>query len=95
LCFDVAYFDVTISASNSSLRPVLNASPGISKDRPSVDCSRRVHSRIGISASASEPAEPLLVLVPSSRFSTALTAFSSSTLHVYCTVLPTMGFLVF
>jgi len=44
---------------------------------------------------ASRWAEPPPICVPSSRFSTALTAFSSPTLHVCCTVLPTMGFLTF
>lgn len=51
------------------------------------------HSRHALAAS--RRAEPLPVLVPPSRFSTALTAYASSTLHVCCTVLPTMGFLMF
>jgi hypothetical protein len=75
--------------------PRPDASPRISKDRPSVVRCRRVHSCCDISAAASERTEPPLLHVPSPRFSTALTAYSSSTLHVCCNVLPTMGFLVF
>lgn len=75
--------------------PRPDASRRISKDRPSVVRCRRVHSRCDISAAASEQAEPPLIHVPSPRFSTALMAYSSPTLHVCCNVLPTMGFLVF
>ena len=46
-------------------------------------------------AEASEPAEPPLILVPSSRFSTALTAYASPTLLVCCNELPTMRFTLF
>ena len=44
----VAFSDATISASNGALRATSNASPGVSKDRPSVECSRRVHSHRGV-----------------------------------------------
>lgn len=67
----------------------------ISKDRPFAVSCRRIHSRCGIAATASGPTEPPFVHVPSSRFLTALTASASSTLHIYCTVLPAMGFVPF
>jgi hypothetical protein len=65
--------------------PSSNASLGISKDRPSVVRCRRVHSRDDIAAGASDETEPPFHLVPPSRFSTALTVFSSPTLHVFAT----------
>jgi len=48
-----------------------------------------------IAAVASGLTEPPPVHVPSPRFLTALTAFASPTLPVYCNELPTMGFTVF
>lgn len=65
------------------------------KERPSAVRYRRVHSRARISAPASGSAEPPPFLVPSSRFSSALTAFASSILRVCCNALPAMGFTVF
>jgi hypothetical protein len=63
---------------------------------PSAVLNRRVHSRSTVSPRRFfGPALPDADLVPSSRFPTASTAFSSPIATGCCTRLPTMGFTTF
>jgi len=92
----VSLTDATIFASVQNLAsrcrmPLL----GISKDRPSVVSRSESPLPYVHFCPHFGGTEPPFTLVPSSRFHTTLTVYASSTLHVYCTVLPTLGFAVF
>jgi len=90
--------------------PTLPSSPPIVSLRETIGCLswdfqrsplRRIHCRRVHSCAPHcysplrEAANHRVLLVPSPWFFATLTASASSTLHVCCTVLPTMGFVVF